>query len=161
MKPPNQPQTESSKPKVGNYSQPRPSTHLKPHHVPPLPTQLSVDPNPPPKLFRPTPSATLAHFSSTSQGLDDDIQEVIPVKTEPRDPPPTSAPSAVQPSQDIYTAPDSHSLAPVEDDSFGYQDDQYAEYEQYEDGQEYGAGVGDQVNYAATEGSKGEGPITF
>ena len=46
------------------------------------------------------------------------------------------------PSQDIYTARGSHSLAPVGDDSFMYQDDQYAEYEHvhYEDGQQCAAG---------------------
>ena len=32
-------------------------------------------------------------------------------------------------SQDIYTAAGNHSLAPVGDDSYMYQDDQYAEYE--------------------------------
>jgi len=154
-----QDQAETSKTKSENYSQLKSSSLPKLHQRPP-----DRDPLPPPKRSRPPPSApatpttiSAAHFSSVTQDMEDDIQEVVPVKTEPRDPPPP--PTVMPPPQDIYTTPDSHSLAPVEDDSFGYQDDQYAEYEQYEDGQEYGGGGGGggvQANYPTAEGDKGQ-----
>jgi len=153
-------QTGSSTDKPESYSQPKASQLQKTNQQ--LHGQEAL---PPPKRQRPTPTAptntfttTTSQFTAPSQSVDDDdIQEVVPVKTEPRDPPPPPASSVSQPSQDIYTAPASHSLAQVEDDSFGYQDDQYAEYDQYEDGQEYdGAfGAGDQTSYAAVEATKG------
>ena len=102
------------------------------------------------------PSST--QFSSPSKDLTDDIcEEVVPVKTEPRDP---SSTTALQPSQD--TTAGSYSVAPVEDDSYGYQDYQPAEYEDYkhyEEEQEYGAGAGDgahMANYAGIEEAKGK-----
>jgi len=140
---------ETKNPKSENYAKPKSSLFPKSHQLP-----LNQDPLPPPK-HRPTHSPAL--FSSLTKAMEDDIQEVVPVKTEPRYPPP--APTVMPPQQDIYTTPSSHSLAPVEDDSFDYQDDQYAEYEQYEDGQECrggGGGVGEQASYAAVEGNKGQ-----
>jgi len=110
-----------------------------------------------------TPSVLSSNqFSSLSKDLADDICEVVPVKTEPREPPSTTA-TALQPSQD--TTAGSYSVAPVEDDSYGYQDSQPAEYdhyEHYEDAQEYRAGVAagagaddgagaHMTNYAGTE----------
>jgi len=149
---------EASNSKSENYSQSKSSSLPKSHQRPP-----DRDPNPPPKRVRPpstssaaASSISAARFSFVTQDMDDDIQEVVPVKTEPRDPPPPPTPTAVPPPQDVYTTPSSHSLAPVEDDSFGYQDDQYAEYEQYEDGQEYGGGgVGVQANYPVAQENTG------
>jgi hypothetical protein len=124
--------------------------------------QPPVAPLPSLKHSIPTPSEKIplisTTFSSMSQGLDDDIQEVIPVKTEPRDPQhhQATAPTAIQPSDDMSSTPNHHSLTPVEDDSYGYQDEQYVEYEQYEDGQEYVPGVaegGQQPHYVGTQAS--------
>eukprot|EP00092_Neocalanus_flemingeri_P007010 GFUD01007571.1.p1 GENE.GFUD01007571.1~~GFUD01007571.1.p1 ORF type:complete len:367 (-),score=83.46 GFUD01007571.1:1-1062(-) len=148
------------KTKAEHYSQPRSITLPKTHQRPP-----NQDPAPPPKRSRPAPAApappsTLSSSHFSPQGMEDDVQEVVPVKTEPRDPPPqTAPPTAMPPSQDTYATPGTHSLAPIEDDSFVYQDDQYAEYEQYEDGQEYGGGgdgVRDQASYAPVEGNAGQ-----
>ena len=52
----------------------------------------------------------------------------------------------------MYSTPTSHSLAPVEDDSYGYQDEQYVEYEQYEDDEDYVVPEGgQQPGYVATQ----------
>merc|ERR1711936_315913 len=108
---------------------------------------------PPPKRPRPVvPSVPVptapAHFSAP-QSTEDDIQEVVPVKTEPRDHPTP----VVTPSQGSYSA-NSHSLAPVEDDSYGYQDDQYAEYDQYQGDLVHGGAA--QADYAVTTEQTGQ-----
>jgi len=109
-----------------------------------------------PSLKRPRPgppslpvSATPAHFSAP-QSTEDEIQEVVPVKTEPRDHPTP----VVTPSQGSYSA-NSHSLAPVEDDSYGYQDDHYEEYDQYQGDLVHG-GTAVQADYAVTTEQTGQ-----
>jgi len=102
------------------------------------------DPIPPKRLPAPTP----VQFSSPGQGMDDDIQEVVPVKTEPREHPLPSTATVLPPVQDTYTG--SHSLAQVEDGDYGYEDDQYAEYDQYQ------AEGGGQADYASAQGLSGE-----
>ena len=145
-----------------NYSQPKSTTHRNPHPTPPSPTQQLLEHKPPKKSHQQTQAHStppVVQSSSTRQELDDNIQAELPVKTEPRDnPPPPVHPGAhadVHPAQDIYPA-GSQSLACVEDDGYGYQDDQHAEYEQYEDGQVYGAAEVDNVDYAVDEGNTGE-----
>jgi len=133
-----------------DFSQPKSTTQRKPHPNPPSPTQQQLLENRPSKNSH---HQTHAH----SQELDDTIQAELPVKTEPRDYPPplahAGAHTAVHPAQDINPA-SSQSLACVEDDGYGYQDDQHAEYEHYEDGQ-FGAAEVDMVDYAVDEGNTG------
>ena len=117
------------------YSQPKPVTHPKVKEQTPY-----QDPLPPPKCPRPA-ATSLPSFPSLSQGMEDEVQEVAPVKTKTRDPP-IPAP-AVLPPAPIYEAACSQSLAPAGDDSYLYQDDQYAEYD----------------NYAASECHKGDMPF--
>jgi len=72
-----------------------------------------------------------------SQSVDDDIQEVVPVKSEPKEPPPVIIPPAQahQPQQ-VYSTitpqvnSQSQALATPEDQVMGY-DDSYEDYGQY------------------------------
>jgi len=118
------------------YSTSKPQQDIPKARAPP-------DPTPPPKRSRPTPPV-----SSYSQ--DDDIQEVVPVKTEPRDHVPTPAPvemyhsdpspavhhvtpATVQPS---HAAQQSQQLQQMDDSM------QYAGDESYDDYGQYGADGG-------------------
>ena len=91
---------------------------------------------------------------------DDEIQEVVPVKTEPRDPLPQPAPqpmtsfSPSQTSQNIShpNVSQTHAVAPMED-SMTHYDEQYDDYGQYED-QSYGVGIDSSMT--AGEGNKGK-----
>jgi len=103
-----------------------------------------------PKRPRPAPSnpPSIGHTVA-----DDDIQEVVPVKSEPREVPIVPIPTA-QPPVAIYTPepPMTHALAPAEDDSMAYQES-YEEYDQY-GGEGYdGAMVG--VGDIGAGGNKG------
>lgn len=81
--------------------------------TPPVKTHIpDRDPPPPAKRPRPTPQAALPPPSNT----DDDIQEVVPVKSEPKD----SVP--ILPSPSGY-----HSQALVQQDEY---DERYDEYDQ-------------------------------
>merc|ERR1719318_1200194 len=67
---------------------------------------------------RPRPAIPSPAVTSISHSEDyDDIQEVVPVKTEPRDP------------------------LPPADDQLAYQEENYEDYSQYEVGQEYEGGM--------------------
>jgi len=66
------------------------------------------DPVPPPKRPRPSPIPQVSAPRSSYQEEEDDIQEVVPVKSEPRD---TFAPA---PSPHMQQPSMSHSVAPVE-----------------------------------------------
>jgi len=124
----NQEETTNRKPE-NNPHQSKPSTFPKVVSKPSLNSQDQYTP------YKRPPNSRAA-FPTPIQPIDDDIQEVVPVKTEPRDPPP-AAPVVLPPVQNIYAPATSHSLAPVED---VYQDEQeYAEYEHYEDAQQYDA----------------------
>jgi len=113
------------------------------------------EPTPLTKRPRPTPSAPVNSFAP-----DDEIQEVVPVKTEPRDPLPQPAPqpmtsfSPSQTSQNIShpNVSQTHAVAPMED-SMTHYDEQYDDYGQYED-QSYGVGIDSSMT--AGEGNKGE-----
>jgi len=131
----NQSGSSSSRPKE-TYSTSKPQQDIPKVRAPP-------DPAPPPKRSRPTPP------TSYSQD-DDDIQEVVPVKTEPREHVPTPAPvemyhSAPSPAvhhvtpatvQPSHTAQQSQQLQQM-DDSL-----QYAGDESYDDYGQYGADGG-------------------
>jgi len=105
---------------------------------------------PPPKRPRPpppsNPPATPHYSTPTAHHTDDDIQEFVPVKSEPRDPPPppVAQPIMTQPEEDVYsTHQTSHPLASVEDDTLAYHEESYEDYGQYE-GQQYEGGDGHQ-----------------
>jgi len=124
----------------------------KPSNIP-----LQRDNTPAPK--RPRPAPVQPNQSLMRQAVaDDDIQEVIPVKSEPREVP---APIPIsQPPVAMYTADPvemTNALAPAEDDSMTYQES-YGEYDQYEaegDMQGYdGALVG--LGDMGGEGNKGD-----
>merc|ERR1712083_1025583 len=102
---------------------------IKPVHRPP------VEREPPavPKRPKPNPPPHNTYMQ------DDDIQEVVPVKTEPRDPHPQpipsySSPSVPDPSPSHAPPPPSqtHAVAPMED-SLAQYEEQYEDYGQYED----------------------------
>jgi len=119
------------------------------------------EPLPPPKRSRPTPPVT-----SYSQD-DDDIQEVVSVKTEPRDHAPAPAPvemyhapsPVVQqvtpaPSQPSHVAQQSQQLQQM-DDSLQYGgDESYDDYGQYGADAGYDAGMVDQ-GMGAQDNNKG------
>jgi len=88
------------------------------------------------------------HPHSSSQRIEEgDIEEVVPVKTEPRE----SGQGGVVTMGNDYTDSETHVLAPVEEDSYGYRDDQYVDYEQ-----SYGdINQARQINYAETSVNKG------
>jgi len=150
----NQSGSSSSRPKE-TYSTSKPQQDIPKVRAPP-------DPTPPPKRSRPTPP------TSYSQD-DDDIQEVVPVKTEPREHVPTPAPvemyhpapspsvhhvtsATVQPS---HTAQQSQQLQQM-DDSLQYTgDESYDDYGQYgADGGYDGAMV--EPGMGAHDNNKGE-----
>jgi len=110
-----------------------------------------------PKRPRPpitTPSSTV--YSAPSHSDYEDIQEVVPVKTEPRDTHPVqpamhqSSP-IVPVSEDVFNPQPSHALTTTED-QLVYQEENYEDYsQQYEMGQEYEGAVGDGVNKGSVE----------
>jgi len=120
--------------KPDNYSHPKGDNQL------PQTKKTFLPPN---RSTRPVTS-NLPSLSSLNQSIDDEIQEVVPIKTEP---PPPGVPTVLPPAQGIYATSGSHSLAQVEDDSYACQDDQYDEYDHYQDG--------GQAEYSAIEGVKG------
>eukprot|EP00092_Neocalanus_flemingeri_P037293 GFUD01040614.1.p1 GENE.GFUD01040614.1~~GFUD01040614.1.p1 ORF type:complete len:393 (+),score=68.12 GFUD01040614.1:147-1181(+) len=114
------------------------------------------EPAPLPKRPRPAPPS----LSNSYVQDDDDIQEVVPVKTEPREPLPpppqpmaTYSPTIPTPSPIIAPQPTSqtHAVAPMEDSMAQYEE-QYEDYGQYED-QSYAGGLDPSMTGA--EGNKG------
>jgi len=93
---------------------------------------------------------------------DDDIQEVVPVKSEPRDPIPQSPmvpppPSYHDPGPAVSTPQPSHSLAPVDDQTLAYQDESYEDYGQYDADQSYEGSMMEtgMMAQAGADGNKG------
>jgi len=122
----------------------------------------------PPKRPRPAepPRNNISSLSSISSHAvdDDDIQEVVPVKSEPRDPVPlpqspmvASTPIYHAPSPVVSTPQPSHSLAPVDDQTIAYQDESYEDYGQYETDQSYDGSMMDagMMPQAGADGNKG------
>merc|ERR1712130_809683 len=102
-------------------------------------------------------SAPPSYNTSSSKRLDtEEIQELLPIKTEPRE----GVQNSLINGDESYKNNESCSLAQVEEDAYGYQDEQYPEYGQYEDHQDYGDSSGvvgsEQNNYSTTEGRKGQ-----
>jgi len=115
------------------------------------------EPSQPPKRAKPSP-APIPNYTTAD---DDEIQEVVPVKSEPHD----INNSAVnvyehhhQAPVQSQVAPHPHALAPaqtqlVQDDSLHYAgDESYEDYGGYEGDQGYG---GLEANISATDGNKG------
>ena len=102
-----------------------------------------TSPQPQPHISR-TPAQISKNPNNHSTEFDD-IREIVPVKSEPRD---TSFQIPVTPSaQPLYQADQNPStiLAPVDDQSMAYPDDSYEEYTQYgEHEQGYQSGSGRQ-----------------
>jgi len=134
-------QNQSSKKQESSF--PAPSPKPAPSRIP------DREPPPPPKRPRPTP-VLQSNQHSLPPPEDDDIQEVVPVKSEPREAPLVQQHQA-QP--EVY----SHALQAAEEGEYGG-DEQYEDYGQYEgegyDGQEGGDGnKGDpETMMAETEG---------
>jgi len=136
------------------YSTPKPQD---------IPKVRAPDPAPPPKRSRPAPPV-----SSYSQD-DDDIQEVVPVKTEPRDHVPTPAPVdmyhdpgptvhqvTTAPSQPSHNVPQQSQQLQQMDDSLQYGgDESYDDYGQYGADGGYDGAMVDQ-GIGAQDNNKGE-----
>ena len=81
---------------------------------------------------------TIKHPRPPSYTIDnDDIQEIVPVKSEPSDP--IMPAVAVAPPVDNYSQPPTHALAQEDDQDMvmTYQEEGYEDYGQYEAEQEY------------------------
>jgi len=119
-----------------------------------IPNQITA---PPPK--RPRPPAATPHLSGSMQqsfrAEDDDIQEVVPVKSEPRDPAPLSVAPVEQPQ--VYHH---NTQEPVVDDQGTVALDDYADeiydYGQYGEAYDDGSGMMDNSGMAmgAADGNK-------
>jgi len=131
-----------------------------------IPKVRAPDPAPPPKRSRPAPPV-----SSYSQD-DDDIQEVVPVKTEPRDHVPTPAPVdmyhdpgptvhqvTTAPSQPSHNVPQQSQQLQQMDDSLQYGgDESYDDYGQYGADGGYDGAMVDQ-GIGAQDNNKGISPL--
>ena len=125
---------------------------------------------PPIKRHRPPQSImpTAVNNTSIHHMEDDDIQEVVPVKSEPRDvptiadpiPPPQPPPAASQ-SMFTPTQPQPNTLAHADDQALAYQDDSYDDYGQYADEQEYHGDVAAQPLPTGIEGTEGDMLLFF
>jgi len=143
-----------------NNPKPKETYRSPPPKSPVVPTRPpDRDPLPPPKRPRPAP---VAPPTQSYHHEDDDIQEVVPVKSEPRDLPlpPTpvySAPAPIPqaaPSQMVSTEQHHDGQLQQLDDSMYGADDSYEDYGGYDTAQGYGAagGIGDQT----MDASKGQ-----
>ena len=132
-----------------SYSQPK-SPPSKPIPRPP-PDRDSIQP---PKRPRHEPNPPSNSHSLIRHSGDDDIQEVVPVKSEPRD----HVPSVPQPPQTLYQ-PETHTNQglvtsdPQNMQTMVYQEEGYDDYSQYEVDQ-YEGGMGEQE--MVMDGSKGK-----
>ena len=125
-------QNQSSKKQESSFSAPPPK---------PAPSRIP-DREPPPPPKRPRPPPPVLHQSnqhSLPPSEDDDIQEVVPVKSEPREAPLVQQHQAQPAAQEMY----SHALQAAEEGEYGGEE-QYEDYGQYEgegyDAQEGGDG---------------------
>jgi len=131
-----------------SYSQPKSPPTKSTSRPPP-----DRDPIHPPKRPRQEPIPQPNNHSLIRHSADDDIQEVVPVKSEPRDP----LPPAPQPPQTLYQ-PETHTdqvLAtpdPQNMQTMVYQEEGYEDYSQYEVDQ-YEGGMGEQE--MVMDGNKG------
>jgi len=126
------------------------------------PPDREYHPAPPPvKRQRPAQSS-LPSDNSSHHVEDDDIQEVVPVKSEPRDVPitdpvPQHLPPPPAASQSMFTPTQPHTniLAQEDDQALAYPDDNYDDYGQYADEQEYQGDMSAQPIPTGVEGTEG------
>jgi hypothetical protein len=132
-------QNQSGPSKRETYSLPKSAPIIKP-----TPQATERDPIQP--LKRPRPTPVISSIPQTSID-DDDIQEVVPVKTEPREaaPPPSTQPIAPPPEQFYSPASVTQALAPADDQMVEYQDESYEDYGDYS------------AEHPGYEGAMGEG----
>jgi len=109
--------------------------------------ELPVAPSKRPRTA-PVPSPSSKPPPMIQTQVDNEIQEVVPVKSEPRDPPP---PGCV-PDEDLYRVETSQALTQADDQSFSYAEEHYEEYQYGEEQDGYGEDVGGEVG---SDGSKG------
>jgi len=130
-----------------NQSEPQTKTISIPKSLPVMksttPRAPEREADPPPKRPRPAPPTPLTpSIPSSSLAVDDDIQEYIPVKSEPREP----LPQTQQQPQHFYTPPSSHQAShavTTQDDQDIFQDtENYEDYGQFGEDQAY-ADMGD------------------
>jgi len=126
-------QNQSSKKQESSF--PAPSPKPAPSRIP------DREPPPPPKRPRPTP-VLQSNQHSLPPPEDDDIQEVVPVKSEPREAPLVQQHQAQPAAQEMY----SHALQAAEEGEYGGEE-QYEDYGQYE-GEGYDAQEGGDGNKA-------------
>jgi len=119
-----------------------------------------------PKRARAPDIRTSSLSSSISNRVeDDDIQEVVPVKSEPRDPTPLPSNSMVSSNPAYHTSSptvgnqqsSNHTLASVDDQALSYQDESYEDYGQYEVDQSYDGSMAEAgiMNTSVADGNKG------
>jgi len=126
----------------------------------PISHQPERDPIPPPKRPRQVPTTASTNNHTI---IDDDIQEFVPVKSEPRDPAPAAQPLPQAAPQPMFSPQQqqqqSHTLAQADDEqALAYPDDSYEDYGQYGDEQEYQggmAGMSGMGNHPVATGAEG------
>jgi len=130
-------------------NQSRPENNKRESYPPPPkpPQQVKSAPRPPDREIVPTPKRPrpLPPQSAPSYTLDsDEIQEIVPVKSEPSDPMPIPitqhqqpAPLIPAPADHYSSQPVTQALAPADDQAMAYQEENYEDYGQYEEEQEY------------------------
>merc|ERR1719470_705006 len=133
--------------RAATNSQPSGSTKQRIHNVveksEPTPQQKHPRPKPP------TP-VTRAPTHTNYQPQDDDIQEVVPIKSEPISHPQDTQTQSITPMMPAYTTPQADQVVSggvVADPNMEYGEEEYGDYE------EYGAADG---SYGAADGSYGE-----
>jgi len=117
-------------------------------------------PDQPPLIKRSRPSASMhSNANSLNHHIDDDeIQEVVPVKSEPRDVSMTDPAPEPPTLQTLYQQPQqqkSSTLAQADDQALAYPDDSYDDYGQYVDEQEYHEDMATPQTATGIQGTEG------
>jgi len=131
-----------------------PKNVIRPRDVP--------DPIAPPPPKRPRPPAPAPHLSGPGQGFrgeDDDIQEVVPVKSEPRDPAPLPVAPVEQPQVYHHNTQEQvmDDQGTVALDDYADETYDYGQYEGYDDG----TGMIDTSGMAMGGADGNKGTVTF
>jgi len=118
----------------------------------PKPSPRITEREPPPPLKRSRPDPPLAS-SYTSGGVNDDIQEVVPIKSEPMQPPAPAPEYTTHQPVALQEQVEDHSLDAYQEDSQAYDD-----YGQYVDEQHYPAAADTSHTLQNFETGKGGEP---
>jgi len=136
---------------AGGATKKDPLPNLPPPAIKTTPRSYEREYVPPPKRSRPHPPTSNSNIPLIQPPVEDEIQEVVPVKTEPRDHPVPAGPTV-----DLYQAhphpaeQGSQALQPVDDQALAYQEENYEEYNYGEEQGYEVASMGD----AGVEGNK-------